>query len=101
VNFAFESIIGKTLVSEAAANTIGFVPPAAAAADELVTAELELDEEEATDLVVVLLELLLPQPTAKADSPTAAATAAARLPQVTLTTDLFLLHVFDRIRAPY
>src|ERR1022692_4038427 len=60
VKVAFASIIGNTLVSDAAV----------AAACDLVVLELLL--------------LLLPQPTARIEVPTAARTAAARLAEVAL-----------------
>jgi hypothetical protein len=57
VYFAFESIIGNTFVSDAAAKTVGREPPEA------------LDEDEC----VVVLELLLPHPAASAHVAIAAA----------------------------
>ncbi|MFZ0043338.1 MAG: hypothetical protein WAK93_18660 [Solirubrobacteraceae bacterium] len=80
MNFALGSIIGKTLVNDAAARTIGFAPPAAAA--ELVCDEL-LDDE-----MGVLLELLLPHPAARATSPAAAPATVKRLTRVALITYL-------------
>jgi hypothetical protein len=50
VYFAFESIIGNTFVSDAAANTVGREPPDA------------LDKDEC----VVVVDLLLPHPTTSA-----------------------------------
>src|ERR1039457_648175 len=78
VKVAFASIIGNTLVSDAAASTTGFEPPAAVA---VVVADVAA----ACELVVLeLLLLLLPQPTARIEVPTAARTAAARLAEVAL-----------------
>jgi len=63
VNFALESIIGKTFVRDAAASTIGVEPPAELAVLEdaaVLDGAAALAEEDE------LLELLLPQPAANA-----------------------------------
>lgn len=75
--FAFGSIIGNTFVNDAAANTVGVELPDAAV--ELAAAEVEV-----VVLELLLELLLLPQPTAKAETPIAAISAAARLARFTL-----------------
>src|SRR5580700_4777043 len=77
VNFAFESIIGNTFVSEAAASTIGFVVLAAADVVDDDEAAAELGPAEVVDEEVE--ELLLPHPAAIAEMATAAIPATARL----------------------
>jgi hypothetical protein len=82
VYFALGSIIGNTFVNDAAANTVGVEPPDA----DVVVA--------AADVEVVLLELLLlPQPTANAETPIAPTAAATRLAEFTLNngTSSFVL----------
>jgi hypothetical protein len=86
VYVAFGSIIGNTFVNEAAANTVGVDPPDA----DVVVA--------AADVEVVVLELLLlPQPTANAETPTAPRAAATRLADFTLNnrTSSFALQILS------
>jgi hypothetical protein len=79
VYFALGSIIGNTFVSDAAAKTVGVEPPEAAAV---------LDDADVAGAALVELELLelplLPQPTANAETPIVASTAATRPPEFTL-----------------
>lgn len=86
VYFALGSIIGNTFVSDAAANTVGREPEAAVVV--LAGAEAAVDVEAAALLGLVELELLPdPQPTANAEIPIAAATAADRLNHSLFITD--------------
>jgi hypothetical protein len=73
VYFALGSISGKTFVNDAAASTVGTDPRPL----DVVVAGAELDV--AAGCEAVELELLLPQPTASAD--TAIAITAAEIPQ--------------------
>jgi hypothetical protein len=97
VNFAFESIIGKTFVSDAAASTIGFVLLVdAAVVDDVVVAALELADVVDDELE----ELLLPQPADTAETAIAAIPATTRLRAGVLSNGTSL-NIGDRILAPY
>ena len=92
VYLACGSICGKTLVSEAAARTVGRSPPAA-----------EVDAAPAVPvadpLEVVLLPL--PQPTTAAALAMAVTVAHARRPGVALNTATLLIEHCARILAAY
>ena len=79
VNFAFGSIIGNTFVSDAAASTVGTEPPPL----DVVVAVPKLDVVAAGEDDE--LELLLPQPTASADTAIAMTTTEIHRPEVALT----------------
>ena len=90
--------IGKTFVSDAAANTVGGASPvlAASAGDEVAGAA----DDVADACPVELVELLDPHAPVSAASPMAAANAACRLTRILISsTDLSLTR--DRIRASY
>jgi hypothetical protein len=78
-----ESIIGKTLVREAAANTVAGEPPVAVVALAGVVA---LVDGGAAVAELVELELLDPQPAASAATPIVPAVTAVRLSQLFLRT---------------
>jgi hypothetical protein len=101
VNLAVESILGKALVREAAANTVAGEP-----------LRVELDWEgvdfAGADVAAawppllalpLLVALLLPQPAARTKVPSSSAAVALRRPRVSLTGTL--LWVDDMIRAHY
>ncbi|MDQ6822044.1 MAG: hypothetical protein M3076_17165 [Actinomycetota bacterium] len=86
---ALGSSFDKTFFNDAAANTVGCEPPAADVV--LVGVEEVVGVEFAVVCDLVELELLDPHPTVKAETPIAPATAAARLTQVVIGTELLLI----------
>ena len=83
--FALGSICGNTFVSDAAASTVGTDPPLS---DDVLVAGVELDVVAAGEDVELELELLLPQPAARADTATAISTDQKRRAQIDLITTM-------------